>query len=40
VARFIDTKMPTSIGPFASNYGETPSKAFPVVMSVNWFHVQ
>jgi hypothetical protein len=40
VARFVDTKIPTSIGPFASNYNETPSKAFPVVMSVNWFHVQ
>jgi hypothetical protein len=31
---------PTAIGPFASNYNDTPANAVPVVMSVNWFDVQ
>jgi hypothetical protein len=39
-AAFTDTKIPTSIGPFASNYNPTPTKAPPVTMSVNWFNVQ
>jgi hypothetical protein len=29
----------TFIGPFASNYNNTPAKAVPVVMSVDWFNV-
>jgi hypothetical protein len=37
---FTDTKIPTLIGPFASNFNATPSKAVPVAMSVNWFDVQ
>jgi hypothetical protein len=37
---FTDPKIPTSIGPFASNYNSTPSKAAAVAMSVNWFDVQ
>jgi hypothetical protein len=36
---FRDTRVPTSIGPFAGNYNPTPSKAVPVVMSINWFDV-
>jgi hypothetical protein len=36
---FVDTKVPTSIGPFASNFSDTPSDAVPVVMSVNGFTV-
>jgi hypothetical protein len=39
-ASFTDTTVPTSIGLFASNYNDTPAKAAPVVMSVNWFDVQ
>jgi hypothetical protein len=37
---FTDTTAFTSIGPFASNYNDTPANATPVVMSVNWFDVQ
>jgi hypothetical protein len=37
---FVDSKIPKLIGPFASNYSPTPSKAIPVEMSVNWFEVQ
>jgi hypothetical protein len=37
---FTDTAAPTAVGPFASNYNDTPSNAVPVVMSVNWFDVQ
>jgi Beta xylosidase C-terminal Concanavalin A-like domain len=36
---FRDTKVPTSIGPFAGNYNPTPSRAVPVVMSINWFDI-
>lgn len=36
-ASFNDTKVPTSVGPFASNYNRIPADAVPVVMSVNWF---
>jgi hypothetical protein len=36
---FSDTRVPTSIGPFASNYNSTPGKAVPVVMAINWFNV-
>ncbi len=39
-ASFTDTRVPTAIGPFASNYNDTPGNAVPVVMSVNWFDVQ
>ena len=39
-ASFTDTTAPTSIGPFAGNYNDTPGNAAPVVMSVNWFDVQ
>ncbi len=39
-ASFTDTAAPTAIGPFASNYNDTPANAVPVVMSVNWFDVQ
>jgi hypothetical protein len=37
---FADPKVPTSIGPFASNYNQAPVNAVPVVMAVNWFNVQ
>jgi Chitobiase/beta-hexosaminidase C-terminal domain/Bacterial Ig-like domain (group 2) len=37
---FTDTAAPTAVGPFASNYNDTPANAVPVVMSVNWFDVQ
>jgi hypothetical protein len=37
---FTYTTAPTSIGPFASNYNDTPANSVPVVMSVNWFDVQ
>jgi hypothetical protein len=40
VINFSDPKIPTLIGPFASNYNSTPSKVAPVAMSVNWFDVQ
>jgi hypothetical protein len=36
---FTDTRVPTSIGPFAGNYNSTPGKAVPVVMAINWFNV-
>jgi hypothetical protein len=36
---FTDTRVPTSIGPFAGNYNNTPTKAVPVVMAINWFDV-
>ncbi|MGB8535932.1 MAG: hypothetical protein WCD57_05930, partial [Acidobacteriaceae bacterium] len=39
-ASFTDGAAPTAIGPFASNYNDTPANAVPVVMSVNWFDVQ
>jgi len=39
-ASFTDTAAPTTIGPFAGNYNDTPGNAIPVVMSVNWFDVQ
>jgi hypothetical protein len=39
-ASFTDTATTTAIGPFASNYNDTPANAVPVVMSVNWFDVQ
>ena len=38
-ASFTDATTFTSIGPFASNYNDTPANATPVVMSVNWFDV-
>jgi hypothetical protein len=38
-ASFTDVTKFTSIGPFASNYNDTPANATPVVMSVNWFDV-
>jgi hypothetical protein len=31
--------VPTSVGPFASNYNATPARAIPVVMAINWFNV-
>ncbi len=36
---FTDTRVPTSIGPFAANYNSNPTKAVPVVMAINWFDV-
>jgi hypothetical protein len=36
---FRDTRVPTSIGPFAGNYNSTPAKAVPVVMSIHWFDI-
>jgi hypothetical protein len=36
---FTDTRVPTSIGPFAGNYNGIPAKAVPVVMAINWFNV-
>jgi hypothetical protein len=37
---FNNYKTPTLVGPFASNYNVTPTRAVPVLMSVNWFDVQ
>jgi hypothetical protein len=39
VVSFTDPKIPTAIGPYASNYADTPANAIPVVMAVNWFNV-
>jgi Chitobiase/beta-hexosaminidase C-terminal domain/Bacterial Ig-like domain (group 2) len=39
-ASFTDTRASTWVGPFASNYSDTPANAVPVVMSVNWFDVR
>jgi Chitobiase/beta-hexosaminidase C-terminal domain/Bacterial Ig-like domain (group 2) len=39
VVSFTDTRASTSVGPFASNYNNTPANASPVVMSVNWFDI-
>jgi hypothetical protein len=39
-ASFTDATPSTAIGPFASNYNDTPANTVPVVMSVNWFDVQ
>jgi hypothetical protein len=39
-ASFANTRTPTSIGPFASNYNLAPVNAVPVIMAVNWFDVQ
>jgi hypothetical protein len=38
-ASFLDTRMPTLVGPFAANYSQTPVRAVPVVMAINWFNV-
>ena len=38
-ASFVDTSVPTLIGPFAGNYSRTPANAVPVVMAINWFDV-
>ena len=35
---FVDPRVPTWIGPFASNYNETPSRAAAFVMAINWFN--
>jgi hypothetical protein len=37
---FTDAAVPTSVGPFASNYSATPVDAAPVSMAVNWFRAQ
>jgi hypothetical protein len=39
VGSFTNVPVPTLIGPFASNYNPTPSKAVPVVMAINWFDI-
>jgi hypothetical protein len=36
---FNDTRVPTSVGPFAGNYNRNPARAVPVVMAINWFNV-
>lgn len=38
-ASFTDTRVPSLIGPFASNYNPTPSRAVPVVMAIHWFNI-
>lgn len=38
-ASFTSVRVPTWIGPFASNYNPTPTKAVPVVMAINWFDI-
>jgi hypothetical protein len=40
VIDFTDASVPTSVGPFASNYSTTPAEAAPVSMAVNWFRAQ
>jgi hypothetical protein len=37
---FTDPKIPIAIGPYASNYADTPANAIPVVMAANWFTVE
>ena len=37
---FTDAAVPTSVGPFASNYNATPAEAVPVSMAVNWFRAR
>jgi hypothetical protein len=37
---FTDTRTPTSIGLFGSNYNASPAAASPVSISVDWFHTQ
>jgi hypothetical protein len=36
---FVDARVPAFIGTFASNYNNTPARAVPVVMAINWFDV-
>ncbi|HTZ58968.1 MAG TPA: hypothetical protein VMB49_12755, partial [Acidobacteriaceae bacterium] len=36
---FTDSRVPTLVGPFAGNYNQTPARAAPVVMAINWFNV-
>jgi hypothetical protein len=36
---FVNSIVPTQIGPFAGNYNSAPAKAVPVVMAINWFDV-
>ncbi len=38
-ASFTDTRVPTLIGPFASNFNPTPTRAVPVVMAIHWFNI-
>jgi hypothetical protein len=38
-ASFTDTKVPALIGPFASNFNPTPTRAVPVVMAIHWFNI-
>jgi hypothetical protein len=38
-ASFSDTRVPTLIGPFASNFNPTPTRAVPVVMAIHWFNI-
>jgi hypothetical protein len=38
-ASFTDAMTPASIGPFASNYNQTPGRAVPVVMAINWLDI-
>ena len=38
-ASFVDARVPTLIGPFASNYNNTPARAVAVVMAINWFDI-
>ena len=38
-ASFVDAGVPTLIGPFASNYNDTPARAVAVVMAINWFDI-
>jgi hypothetical protein len=37
---FTDARTFAFIGPFASNYDKSPADAVPVVMSVDWFHIE
>ena len=38
-AAFSDPRVPTSIGPFASNYNGNPAHAVAVTMAINWFNI-
>jgi hypothetical protein len=37
---FTDTETFTSIGPFDSNYNNSPPEVVPVVISVDWFNIE
>jgi beta-xylosidase-like protein len=37
VTTFVDTRIPTMVGPFAGNYNNIPAQAVPVIVAIHWF---